>query len=205
MWLRKDARLNRGTVNDDLCVAEITDPEKRLESLHEALKLLPPAHCETLRYLMAHLKRSELTVSLHLFFVLFLLTLSVLCLSIQSDPAREGQPHVQREPRHRLRPDADEGARAGRNDGAQRHPIPETRGGDAHHQRGRVVLRGKSDFLQAARRSTLPEGRSKQTVETSRWKDAVFPYVLKALHEPYSIETNIYYHLNELSCSKFIA
>lgn len=37
--------------------AEITDPEKRLESLHEALKLLPPAHFETLRYLMAHLKR----------------------------------------------------------------------------------------------------------------------------------------------------
>uniref|UniRef100_A0A7N6ARY2 Chimerin 1 n=1 Tax=Anabas testudineus TaxID=64144 RepID=A0A7N6ARY2_ANATE len=36
---------------------KITDPEKRLESLHEALKLLPPAHCETLRYLMAHLKR----------------------------------------------------------------------------------------------------------------------------------------------------
>uniref|UniRef100_A0A8D3E1X7 N-chimaerin n=1 Tax=Scophthalmus maximus TaxID=52904 RepID=A0A8D3E1X7_SCOMX len=37
--------------------AKITDPEKRLESLHEALKLLPPAHCEALRYLMAHLKR----------------------------------------------------------------------------------------------------------------------------------------------------
>ncbi|KAI3365790.1 hypothetical protein L3Q82_000790 [Scortum barcoo] len=37
--------------------AKITDPDKRLESLHEALKLLPPAHCETLRYLMAHLKR----------------------------------------------------------------------------------------------------------------------------------------------------
>ncbi|CAG5933119.1 unnamed protein product [Menidia menidia] len=37
--------------------AKITDAEKRLESLHEALKLLPPAHCETLRYLMAHLKR----------------------------------------------------------------------------------------------------------------------------------------------------
>lgn len=37
--------------------AEITDAEKRLESLHEALKLLPPAHYETLRYLMAHLKR----------------------------------------------------------------------------------------------------------------------------------------------------
>uniref|UniRef100_A0A669B5Y2 Chimaerin n=1 Tax=Oreochromis niloticus TaxID=8128 RepID=A0A669B5Y2_ORENI len=37
--------------------AKITDPEKRLEALHEALKLLPPAHCETLRYLMGHLKR----------------------------------------------------------------------------------------------------------------------------------------------------
>uniref|UniRef100_H2U6B6 Chimerin 1 n=1 Tax=Takifugu rubripes TaxID=31033 RepID=H2U6B6_TAKRU len=37
--------------------AKITDAEKRLESLHEALKLLPPAHYETLRYLMAHLKR----------------------------------------------------------------------------------------------------------------------------------------------------
>uniref|UniRef100_A0A3B3WW41 Chimerin 1 n=1 Tax=Poecilia mexicana TaxID=48701 RepID=A0A3B3WW41_9TELE len=37
--------------------AKITDAEKRLESLHEALKLLPPAHIETLRYLMAHLKR----------------------------------------------------------------------------------------------------------------------------------------------------
>lgn len=43
-----------------LCGVEITDPEKRLESLHEALKLLPPAHIETLRYLMAHLKRSAL-------------------------------------------------------------------------------------------------------------------------------------------------
>lgn len=37
--------------------AQITDSDKRLESLHEALKLLPPAHCETLRYLMAHLRR----------------------------------------------------------------------------------------------------------------------------------------------------
>lgn len=36
---------------------EIMDPDEQLETLHEALKLLPPAHCETLRYLMAHLKR----------------------------------------------------------------------------------------------------------------------------------------------------
>uniref|UniRef100_A0AAY5E7N1 N-chimaerin n=1 Tax=Electrophorus electricus TaxID=8005 RepID=A0AAY5E7N1_ELEEL len=37
--------------------AKLTDVDERLEALHEALKLLPPAHCETLRYLMAHLKR----------------------------------------------------------------------------------------------------------------------------------------------------
>ncbi|XP_059822681.1 N-chimaerin isoform X2 [Hypanus sabinus] len=36
---------------------EIPDPDARLESIHEALKMLPPAHCETLRYLMAHLKK----------------------------------------------------------------------------------------------------------------------------------------------------
>lgn len=40
-----------------LAVIEIMDPDEQLETLHEALKLLPPAHCETLRYLMAHLKR----------------------------------------------------------------------------------------------------------------------------------------------------
>lgn len=54
-------------------------------------------------------------------------------LSIQSDPVREGEPHVQREPGHRLRPDTDEGPRAGRHDRTQRHPIPETRGGNAHY------------------------------------------------------------------------
>ncbi|MBN3300259.1 CHIN protein, partial [Amia calva] len=36
--------------------AKLTDPDEQLEALHEALKLLPPAHCETLRFLMAHLK-----------------------------------------------------------------------------------------------------------------------------------------------------
>lgn len=40
-----------------LAAPEIMDPDEQLETLHEALKLLPPAHCETLRYLMAHLKR----------------------------------------------------------------------------------------------------------------------------------------------------
>ena len=40
-----------------LAILEIMDPDEQLETLHEALKLLPPAHCETLRYLMAHLKR----------------------------------------------------------------------------------------------------------------------------------------------------
>ncbi|XP_050756144.1 N-chimaerin isoform X2 [Gymnogyps californianus] len=39
---------------------ETADPDEQLEILHEALKLLPPAHCETLRYLMAHLKRVTL-------------------------------------------------------------------------------------------------------------------------------------------------
>uniref|UniRef100_A0A452UJY3 Beta-chimaerin n=1 Tax=Ursus maritimus TaxID=29073 RepID=A0A452UJY3_URSMA len=40
--------------------AKMMDPDEQLETLHEALKLLPPAHCETLRYLMAHLKRVTL-------------------------------------------------------------------------------------------------------------------------------------------------
>ena len=40
-----------------LATVEIMDPDEQLETLHEALTLLPPAHCETLRYLMAHLKR----------------------------------------------------------------------------------------------------------------------------------------------------
>lgn len=40
-----------------LAISEMMDPDEQLETLHEALKLLPPAHCETLRYLMAHLKR----------------------------------------------------------------------------------------------------------------------------------------------------
>uniref|UniRef100_A0A3B4CS92 Chimerin 1 n=1 Tax=Pygocentrus nattereri TaxID=42514 RepID=A0A3B4CS92_PYGNA len=37
--------------------AKLAEPDERLEALHEALKLLPPAHYETLKYLMAHLKR----------------------------------------------------------------------------------------------------------------------------------------------------
>ncbi|XP_038645289.1 N-chimaerin isoform X1 [Scyliorhinus canicula] len=40
--------------------AQIPEPDERLESVHEALKMLPPAHCETLKYLMAHLKRVTL-------------------------------------------------------------------------------------------------------------------------------------------------
>ncbi|XP_054471568.1 N-chimaerin isoform X2 [Anoplopoma fimbria] len=36
---------------------ELTDPEKKLEAFREALALLPPSHIETLKYLMAHLKR----------------------------------------------------------------------------------------------------------------------------------------------------
>ncbi|XP_034740981.1 N-chimaerin isoform X2 [Etheostoma cragini] len=36
---------------------ELTDPEKKLEAFREALALLPSSHSETLKYLMAHLKR----------------------------------------------------------------------------------------------------------------------------------------------------
>ncbi|TNN03001.1 hypothetical protein fugu_000030 [Takifugu bimaculatus] len=37
--------------------AKLTDPEKKLEAFRESLALLPPSHSETLKYLMAHLKR----------------------------------------------------------------------------------------------------------------------------------------------------
>ncbi|XP_061809601.1 beta-chimaerin isoform X2 [Nerophis lumbriciformis] len=40
--------------------AKIPNAESRLEAVHEALLQLPPAHYETLRYLMAHLKRVTL-------------------------------------------------------------------------------------------------------------------------------------------------
>ncbi|XP_028291148.1 N-chimaerin isoform X2 [Gouania willdenowi] len=37
--------------------AKLTDPEKKLKAFREALALLPQSHNETLKYLMAHLKR----------------------------------------------------------------------------------------------------------------------------------------------------
>ncbi|XP_040208865.1 beta-chimaerin [Rana temporaria] len=37
--------------------AKISNPDERLEAVHELLMLLPPAHYETLRYLMIHLKK----------------------------------------------------------------------------------------------------------------------------------------------------
>ncbi|XP_069814828.1 beta-chimaerin isoform X3 [Dendropsophus ebraccatus] len=37
--------------------AKISNPDETLEAIHEALMLLPPAHFETLRYLMIHLKK----------------------------------------------------------------------------------------------------------------------------------------------------
>ncbi|CAM4698541.1 unnamed protein product [Leuciscus chuanchicus] len=37
--------------------AKITDPDSRLEAVHDGLLQLPPAHYEALRYLMTHLKR----------------------------------------------------------------------------------------------------------------------------------------------------
>ncbi|XP_031674418.1 beta-chimaerin [Oncorhynchus kisutch] len=37
--------------------AKMPNPDTRLEAIHEGLLLLPPAHYETLRYLMMHLKK----------------------------------------------------------------------------------------------------------------------------------------------------
>ncbi|XP_062364583.1 beta-chimaerin isoform X7 [Cinclus cinclus] len=39
---------------------EISNPDERLEAIHEVLMLLPAAHYETLRYLMIHLKKVTL-------------------------------------------------------------------------------------------------------------------------------------------------
>uniref|UniRef100_A0A8C6B267 Chimerin 2 n=1 Tax=Monodon monoceros TaxID=40151 RepID=A0A8C6B267_MONMO len=39
---------------------EISSADERLEAVHEVLMLLPPAHYETLRYLMIHLKKVTL-------------------------------------------------------------------------------------------------------------------------------------------------
>lgn len=41
-----------------MCWVEIPNADCRLEAIHEGLLQLPPAHYETLRYLMAHLRRS---------------------------------------------------------------------------------------------------------------------------------------------------
>ncbi|XP_059963842.1 beta-chimaerin isoform X2 [Mesoplodon densirostris] len=41
-------------------VAKISSADERLEAVHEVLMLLPPAHYETLRYLMIHLKKVTL-------------------------------------------------------------------------------------------------------------------------------------------------
>ncbi|XP_071774040.1 N-chimaerin isoform X4 [Centroberyx gerrardi] len=40
--------------------AKLADPEKKLEAFRETLALLPQSHSETLKYLMAHLKRVTL-------------------------------------------------------------------------------------------------------------------------------------------------
>lgn len=46
-----------------LCsLIENTNADSRLEGIHEGLLQLPPAHYETLRYLMAHLRRSVDTI-----------------------------------------------------------------------------------------------------------------------------------------------
>uniref|UniRef100_A0A4W4FZW6 Beta-chimaerin n=1 Tax=Electrophorus electricus TaxID=8005 RepID=A0A4W4FZW6_ELEEL len=40
-----------------ILAAKMTDPDSRLEAIHDGLLQLPPAHYETLRYLVSHLKR----------------------------------------------------------------------------------------------------------------------------------------------------
>uniref|UniRef100_A0A8C4Y0E6 Chimerin 2 n=1 Tax=Gopherus evgoodei TaxID=1825980 RepID=A0A8C4Y0E6_9SAUR len=47
-------------INSVLCFTEISNPDERLEAVHEVLMLLPAAHYETLRYLMIHLKKVTL-------------------------------------------------------------------------------------------------------------------------------------------------
>lgn len=44
-------------VVDFVFFIEISNADERLEAVHEVLMLLPPAHYETLRYLMIHLKK----------------------------------------------------------------------------------------------------------------------------------------------------
>lgn len=44
-------------VVDCVFFIEISNADERLEAVHEVLMLLPPAHYETLRYLMIHLKK----------------------------------------------------------------------------------------------------------------------------------------------------
>lgn len=77
----------------------------------------------------------------------------------QGDPEREGEPDVQREPGHCVRSDADEGSRAGRHDGAEWHPIPETCGGKPHHQWRRALLRGEKRTLPVRRGWRIRLGR----------------------------------------------
>lgn len=51
------SRLLGSSIIDCALSAEISNADERLEAVHEVLMLLPPAHYETLRYLMIHLKK----------------------------------------------------------------------------------------------------------------------------------------------------
>lgn len=77
----------------------------------------------------------------------------------QGDPEWEGESDVQREPGHCVRSNADEGSRAGRHDGAERHPIPETCGGKPHHQWRCALLRGVKQTLAVRRGWRIRLGR----------------------------------------------
>lgn len=67
------------TGNELLCdLVENSDTDSRLEGIHEGLLQLPPAHYETLRYLMAHLRRSVHTYNLTISRNQYLLTLTLM-------------------------------------------------------------------------------------------------------------------------------
>ena len=91
--------------------AKILDPDEQLETLHEALKLLPPTPAGSLRNAAVPHGTPE-----------------------ESDPPRKGESYECREPWHHVLPDPYEISRAGRNGGSERYTIPETGGGAAYQK-----------------------------------------------------------------------